>query len=75
MRLHFRKLADVLTEKQLALERNDAITQRLQLVEKENNDFRLCLQEQHKVLMEKKVQMADVESRSCCFIDYVLLIH
>ena len=59
----FRKLADLLTEKQSALEKNDAIVQRLQLMEKENKDIRLSLQEQHKVLMEKKAQIVDIESR------------
>lgn len=64
LQLILRKLAEVLTEKQLAVERSDANTQRLQLMEKENNDIRLSLQEQHKLLMEKKAQMSDVESRS-----------
>ena len=54
----------MLTEKQSALERNDAITQRLQLMEKENNNIRLSLQEQRKLLMEKKAQMNEVESTS-----------
>ena len=62
--LFFRKLAEVLTEKQSALEKNDAISQRLQLMEKENNDVRLSLQEQRKLLMEKKAQIMDTESRS-----------
>jgi hypothetical protein len=54
----------VLTEKQSALEKNDAVSQRLQLMEKENNDIRLSLQEQHKLLMEKKAEIMDAESRS-----------
>lgn len=54
----------MLTEKQSALERNVAISQRLQLMEKENNDIRVSLQEQHKLLMEKKAQIMDAESRS-----------
>ena len=62
--LFFRKLAEVLTEKQSALEKNNAISQRLQLMEKENNDVRLSLQEQRKLLMEKKAQIMDTESRS-----------
>ena len=61
--LFFRKLAEVLTEKQSALEKTDAISQRLQLTEKENNDIRLSLQEQRKLLMEKKAQILDAESR------------
>ena len=54
----------MLTEKQSALERNAAISQRLQLMEKENDDVRSSLQEQHKLLMEKKAQMVDAQSRS-----------
>ena len=59
-----RKLAEVVTEKLSALEKNDAVSQRLQLMEKENNDIRLSLQEQHKLLMEKKAQIMDAESTS-----------
>lgn len=60
----YRKLADLLKEKRSAIEKNSAINQRLQLVEKENKDIKLSVQEQRKVLMEKKARLLDVESMS-----------
>lgn len=54
----------MLTEKLSAIEKNNAMSQHLQLMEKENSDIKLSLQEQHKLLVEKKAQIMDTESTS-----------
>lgn len=57
----FRKLACLTKDKLLAIEACCASNQRVQLIEEETKGIRLRLQEQHKVVMEKRAQLAEVE--------------